>query len=92
MKENKLKVNYSKRERDLMIHHPLGIGTKADAHFLSGFFNQEFSDELTRRGYDITTLKFEVKPLLPNIKKFPTLSEHANPKLHNQNKPIQNRG
>lgn len=31
---DKLRVTWSKRERDLMFHHPLGPQTKSDAHFL----------------------------------------------------------
>ena len=74
-KEDKLKVNWSKRERDLIIYNPLGRGTNADAAYLFGFFNKDFIEEMAKRGYDITTLKFEIKPILPNFEKFPTLSE-----------------
>ena len=59
---DKLRVTYSKRERDLMLHYPLGKGTKRDASYLSGVFGKEFTDELDGRGYDITTIKFSIEP------------------------------
>ena len=74
-KQDELKVNWSKRERDLMIHNPYGVHTNADAAYLFGFFNKDFIKEMAERGYDITTVKFEIKPILPNLKKFLTFSE-----------------
>ena len=47
---------WDKRERDLMIGHP----RSCDGHWLSGIFNKAFTDELIRRGYDISTLKFSI--------------------------------
>ena len=72
---NKLRINWSKRDRDLMGHFPLGICTKSDLHYLFNTFNKDFTEELTRRGYNIETLKFSIEPLLPNTDKFKTLSE-----------------
>ncbi len=71
---NKLKARYSKREKDLLIEHPLGFNTGSDGHMLYDFLRQ-LKGELEDRGYDITTLKFEVSPKLPNIEKFKTLTE-----------------
>ena len=59
---DKLRATYSKKECDVMLHHPLGIGTKSDAGYLSGVFGKEFTDELDNRGYDITTMKFSIEP------------------------------
>ncbi len=59
-KQNKLKAFWSKKEKDLILDFPLGIRTSADAHWISGMFNKEFTDELVARGYDINTLKFEI--------------------------------
>ena len=59
---DKLRVNWGKRERDLMFHFPLGFYTKSDAHYLHGVFTAEFIKEMDERGYDITTLKFEISP------------------------------
>jgi hypothetical protein len=60
MKQNKLKAYWNKKEKDIYFRYPLGIGTKCDAHFLSGVFNENFLNELRDRGYDISTLKFEI--------------------------------
>mgnify|MGYP000728074372 CR=1 FL=1 len=59
---DKLRANWSKRENDVMLHYPLGFGTRSDGHWLSGVFNKEFTEELASRGYDITTMKFSVGP------------------------------
>lgn len=70
MNPNKLTAKWSKRERDIIFHYP----SKPDGHLLyivlccerqtSGFDGAVFSpslvEELKRRGYDITTLRFEV--------------------------------
>ncbi len=75
--KDKLRVYWSKKEHDLILYRPLGVQTSADAWFLSGFFNQELIDEMKRRGYDITTLKFEISPQFPTNRpdKFKTLNE-----------------
>ena len=65
---HKLKATWSKKERDVMLHYPLGQGTRADGHYLSGIFNKAFTDELSNRGYDVSTLKFEVSPVQGNSK------------------------
>ncbi len=60
--EHKLRARYCKRERDIVLEFPLGFGTKSDGHYLSGIFNREFKQEMTNRGYDIATLRFEISP------------------------------
>lgn len=77
--DNKLQAFWSKKERDIMLNYPLGVLTKSDGHWLSGIFNEAFTNELTARGYDVTTLKFSVmvKPeLRPD--KFETLLKQQN--------------
>ena len=64
--QDKLRAYWSKRERDLMLFHPLGMQTVCDAHYLSGVFDKEFLEELRRRGYDPRTLKFSIEPLAGN--------------------------
>lgn len=59
---DKLRARWSKKEKDLMLHFPEGISTKSDAHWLSCLFDKQFTDELSRRGYDPTTLKFSIEP------------------------------
>ena len=59
---DKLRVTYSKSERDLMFHWPLGTQTKCDAHRLNSVFTPELLADLKQRGYDITTLRFSIEP------------------------------
>ena len=50
--------------------------TQADAHYLfDKVFTKEFVKEMTDRGYDVTTMKFEISPKLPNYERFNGLSE-----------------
>ena len=60
--KDKLRAYWSKRENDIMLHWPAGVGTKSDAHWLSGIFNDKFIEAITSRGYDPTTIRFEVRP------------------------------
>lgn len=60
--EDKLRATWSKREHDVMLHYPLGRSTTSDGHWLSGIFGREFTQELERRGYDVSTMKFSVEP------------------------------
>lgn len=58
----KLTYKWSKRLNDFLIHHP----AKCDGHLLYGFFEghttiKDFLKELEIRGYDLKTMKFEVK-------------------------------
>lgn len=70
----KLRMFFSKKERDTMFEFPSGIYTKADAAYLNHFFTKEFMEELEKRGYDWQTVKFEISPKLPNADKFPCLT------------------
>ena len=74
---DKLRAYWSKRERDIMLFHPLGVSTSSDAHWLSGIFNKQFTDELERRGYDVTTMKFSIEPQKGNTR-FASQREAAN--------------
>lgn len=65
---DKLRASWSKRENDLMFHFPLGTSTKTDAGFLASVFTDEVTEELRRRGYDLTTLKFSIEPAKGNQK------------------------
>jgi hypothetical protein len=62
--KDKLRATWSKTRtlNDVLLHFPVGIGTNNDAHWLAGVFCKEFTDELESRGYDVTTMKFEVSP------------------------------
>lgn len=63
LKENdKLHAYWSKREKDLMLYYPLGTQTTSDARVLAEHLNKTLTDELDRRGYDVTTLRFSIEP------------------------------
>ena len=57
-----LHAYWSKQENDLMLYHPLGAQTKCDARMLSEALNKALTDELDRRGYDVTTIRFSIAP------------------------------
>ncbi len=59
---DKLRVNWSKREEDLMVHFPLGQGTKSDGRYLIYRFDDKFVEEISKRGYDITTFRVSIEP------------------------------
>jgi len=60
--EDKLRVNWSNSENCLMFHWPAGISTKTDAAFLRSVFTADFTEELRKRGYDLTTFRFSIEP------------------------------
>ena len=63
---------------DLTVNYPLGRMTNADANYMLGnVFTPEFIKEIQRRGYDISTLKFEISPKFPTPRpeKFGTLNQ-----------------
>lgn len=58
----KLRGRWSAKEKDWLFSFP----RKPDGHLLSGFFSgyanmPELLKELEARGYDLTTLKFEIR-------------------------------
>lgn len=65
---DRLRATWSKRERDVMIHFPLGENTSADCNWLSMVLNRDFAKELERRGYDVTTLRFSIAPRKGNTR------------------------
>lgn len=81
MKENKLRARWSKREKDILVTYPRGIGTVCDCNYLfSDIFTNEFVKEMEERGYDIKTLKFEIKVDEKGKRfkeKFPTLYKNS---------------
>lgn len=78
IKQNKLRVRWSKSENDILVTYPLGIMTKCDCNYLlSDIFNDEFVKEITSMGYDIKSLKFEIAVDTKGNRykeKFPTLA------------------
>jgi hypothetical protein len=65
---DKLRAYWSNQEDDLMLNFPVGTETKSDGRSLAGVFSKEFTEEMTRRGYDITTLRFSIAPQKGNQK------------------------
>ena len=69
-KKDKLTFFWSDKEQDFVVGYPFGINTKSDSRLLMYFFTNrsiiqsdtEIVDELKRRGYDPTTIKFEISP------------------------------
>jgi len=59
-KRPRIWINWSKRERDLMVHWDKE-SSKANPGYIIGLFPKEVQQELDRRGFDITTLKFSIK-------------------------------
>ena len=75
-KKEKLTAYWIKKENCIGAYHPLGFMTQTDAHYLfDNVFTKEFVKEMTDRGYDVTTMKFEISPKLPNYERFNGLSE-----------------
>jgi hypothetical protein len=67
--KDKLRAQWSKKEDDLMYYFPLGRDTKADGAYLAiSVFNYQFIQQMKARGYDITTLRFEIAPACNNPK------------------------
>jgi len=60
MSKDGVKVYWSKRERDLMVDWDREA-TGANPRHIIELFPQDVLDELDRRGYDITTLRFSIK-------------------------------
>lgn len=63
--KDKLRATWSKREDDLMLHYPLGSQTKSDGGMLADRLGL-LLDELKRRGYDPTTVRFSIEPMAGN--------------------------
>ena len=59
--KNKLSVLYSKVKKDIVFKAPLGVETNDDIVFLNRLINRTFLSELRSRGYDVKTLRFEIK-------------------------------
>lgn len=75
-KKEKLTAYWDKKENCIGAYHPLGFMTQTDAHYLfDKVFTKEFVKEMTDRGYDMRTMKFEISPKLPNYERFNGLSE-----------------
>ena len=68
MNQNKLRMVWSKREKDFVVYYP----NSRDGHLVHNLFNNKryhplcnkwsdsFVDELRARGYDLSTIKFEI--------------------------------
>lgn len=74
--KDKLTARWLKKERDIIVNYPLGCGTNTDmCYFFDEVLDKKKCLELEKRGYDLSTLKFEISPKLPNREKFETLTD-----------------
>jgi len=65
--KNKLRVYWSEKEKDVMFYHPK---QRVDGHLLNHYFSYvkydtgggetTFVEELERRGFDISTIRFSI--------------------------------
>lgn len=56
-----------KGTHDFIVDYPPMLMGSADASYLfTSVFTKEVRDELARRGYDLTTIKFSIAPKLEN--------------------------
>ena len=75
-----LSVHWSKREKDFLIHFPRSCDGHLVHHAFTGErmriavdkkppfdFDPSFVDELKARGYDVRTLRFSVKRIIPRV-------------------------
>lgn len=60
MSEPGVRVKYSKREHDLVVDWDSET-SKANPGYIIGIFTNEIVQELERRGYDTTTLRFSIR-------------------------------
>ena len=74
----KLRVYWDKKEKDVIVEYPQGFFTKSDARYLTEIFSKEFQQELEKRGYDITSVKFEISPKDGALKFTHTRPSHIN--------------
>lgn len=75
-KKEKLTAYWDKKENCIGAYHPLGFMTQTDAHYLfDKVFTKDFVKEMTDRGYDVRTMKFEISLKLPNYERFNGLSK-----------------
>lgn len=58
METDRIKIRWSKRDNDLLVSYD----DKRNGHFVSNLvLTDELLSQLEARGYDIKTLKFEIK-------------------------------
>jgi hypothetical protein len=62
---DKLHAKWSRAEDDLILHWPGGSQTKCDGGYLA-YTLEPILEELERRGYDKTTIRFSIEPQIGN--------------------------
>lgn len=55
--KNKIRARWSKKKNDLIINFP----NASDGRYVADIFNEQVTNELAKRGYDLSTLKFSVE-------------------------------
>ena len=64
--EPRIRIYWSKKEEDLLAHCDEGT-SKATARFLFSVIPSDVLKELDRRGYDVTTFRFQIRKKPPNV-------------------------
>jgi len=60
-KESKLKIRWNEKEESIEVFWE--NTQKANANYLLMVFDDEFEEEMKSRGFDIKTIKFEIRGL-----------------------------
>lgn len=66
MLEPRIRIYWSKREEDLMVNWDPGT-SKQTAKYLLYLFGPSVLAELDRRGYDTTTIRFQIRKKPDNV-------------------------
>lgn len=56
----RIRVYWSKTEKDLMVNWDAGCSSST-ANYIICNFTKSFIDELEKRGYDVSTLRFQIR-------------------------------
>lgn len=64
--EPRIRVWWSKKEQDLMVTWDPGT-EKSAGRVILNIFSEDVLTELDRRGYDTTTIRFQIRKKPPNV-------------------------
>jgi hypothetical protein len=67
MLEPRVRAYYSKVEGQLMIAWDPGADKALSRYLFHTAFNEEVLEELDRRGYDVTTIRFQIRKKPPGV-------------------------
>lgn len=67
MLEPRIRVYWGKKENDLMVAWDEGASRQTSKYLISQVFPKEVLQELDRRGYDTTTIRFQIRKKPPSV-------------------------